>query len=1514
MKICSSRIIGGLIFCLLSVSCVKGQKQTAGAGYGGTEQTAVASSATFLPNTVELVQAAPTQFNSWDMPTVRTYTFRVRLIQRLDSAPLRNQPMFIWDSVKKKGQPASTDTNGYMQWNEEVPYNYLADSKYIQLNRQIKGATQINRGATQIQLCVNPWIDRGDDAANKRSEFLDCTPPHGAKIPLGYEVETKDPNRALMGSDAEGVMSVDAPVYIRDVTVESDSSSISKGFAEYNYVLRFKPQFITHGADKLWLPVPLRKGKFRVTTMLREVVREEATGKIISEVVLQPNSDQGLEKNFFDYEFQQRVSFRPKEVGQMCELQLGLRVEPVNGPPGLRPFDGIFQLGDCTAYSFGFRPRPLTTEVRETLEKAYALNKNLQLQQTGHYGQQLIFLDSWFGKTEESTSKTATYEHQNTRRSNEQFRLEPLQPRFKRVMPGETATKRTLLFSVSTCITNGGSTGATQKLMGLPFDVYRIIYDSNGQREKIVKLNDVFNNREPYRTQSATPCLSWLDTLEHQYYIKEHYFKHVYDVRFSGSPPPTLEEDDNEFKSRRTALINPWDWGFTFGQDVESFGGVYAYNDQESKVEENQASQLILFNFRYETISFRYEIDRFMNMKVKKNVLFRIEPLVTRYNSIVKGRGEKESLRDGFYLLKTALQKYYDDHGEVKQFLDTHQKVVLVQGGVIVTPTYFSVADLRLMRVRSNLLVELEPLDERKLCEYSFEQKNKEFLKMAGPEGEYAQKKIEACRVINLSVPMTFPDGGKDPHAFDSYLLPSTGPEGTGLRARTFVGPIIPLSNSFSSSMWATDMLDESDCLEREICDKIHKAESEWKNVKDLPPGPEDFVNLHRKHRYSQFQKYFESESNRPLKNVSVTQLMEEQVKLDRMTEEDMDFFSSFHYYAENSNLEYLQLDEKSLRNRFSDQTIARVNKALPHRNMIDGFLGGLNQFIIQDNNYFLRRDFFIATSNEELRDEVMREMRRTRSVHPKLYDSNDRGIRAANRSDLDQLLVNGKIEPELGLRMCAYWFHDFLPKRVGMTTAEFYKSKDALSAIYDQCKQYQYKRGQDGSVTGLSGIFAVDQRLKIQELKDYSFERGMSFNVHVNADKRITHSEDFKRSIQLNLRVPEIPSGIIPGSANFYDVLQKWFGFIGGNLGVNRGQTNASQFGMSSSAATNLVVQMAKFNVTISEYEPCITIGVRPEFLMGPANFFGATTNRLTVDQKINLSTRGILFCTGESVQTPAMLRENYYYISQNFVEGDMNDPGTLKTHPWLLTLRGSADFSKFMRVLVDTVDLKHATKEILRRDEADRVQENRRLEMTRAHHKSEPGGIIFQGPSDTENDARSFNPGIPVEQRNVGRQMQAFSDSLADGVPRDPEQRANRDRALVQADRWRKEIEERDKQALEGRLDIRTLGRSREVGPLNPSEVAKVMGSNNPNSAAWLEMVKRQEHKTRFSILDFSHIQIPTNPIRWYFEDPHLDISDEIWDHSIKKLSEIYLGTSSTAPGFIVITPESFETYKEH
>lgn len=356
--------------------------------------------------------------------------------------------------------------------------------------------------------------------------------------------------------------------------------------------------------------------------------------------------------------------------------------------------------------------------------------------------------------------------------------------KFSTVEAGETASQRTVIFRVSARVYDE-ATGTTAAA-NTPFEIVSAHADIGDPKDKskwkFFKITNAKSLTDPSRV-SRDGEIFWYDKMTHKYYQREKLVeRRVYVTRWNPEFESTnfdfVEEVKKFVNGQPVAAglqiqelrmyINPWDEKFgTFGTDASIASDSFIENiESREKIE----SRFFIGQFRYETLRFRYDIDKSMDLNVKKTVLVTLDPLVLRYSSILQGINSVDRIRDGFYILKAALQKDYLDPA-ARDFVLQHEqedilqgygpestwpeivvdaqngdnqllygdqpiggnhvipygdprrkrsisfvkKLVRVNSGRIITPVEFSIDDLRLMRIRSQFFVQLQVVNQVKL-------------------------------------------------------------------------------------------------------------------------------------------------------------------------------------------------------------------------------------------------------------------------------------------------------------------------------------------------------------------------------------------------------------------------------------------------------------------------------------------------------------------------------------------------------------------------------------------------------------------------------------------------------------------------------------------------------------------------------------------------------------------------------------------------------------------------------
>ncbi len=379
-------------------------------------------------------------------------------------------------------------------------------------------------------------------------------------------------------------------------------------------------------------------------------------------------------------------------------LQIVLKVEPIDIK--LKPFEAVYYLG--TFESIGHAAGPLFDLANFNKDDKGQLGFSFDNYLAGAYN-----YDTWVrGRPEEGINSDSI------ERGFRRFRFTHLDVLFSRVVPGDTSTDRTIQYTVKTCLqeTAMGVRPQAGRKFDITTDDRRIPIHYEG-----VKTDD-------------QGCLSWVGLISHKFYQRERLIEKTSVL--------TYKNENGQSQSQVLKYyINPWDEKFTFGRDARVLPEDYIkqINDGQKFA---PPTRILVTDFHYDAIGFRYVVDKYMNLTVKKTVLLNIKPKVLKYNSIIWGRSGFADIRDGIYLLKVAMQKDYldpaapgrrievDSQGNYtipynsqdtktrRVFITIKEVLVRVLGGAIVTPIEFDINDLRTLRLRSQMFIQLETIDE----------------------------------------------------------------------------------------------------------------------------------------------------------------------------------------------------------------------------------------------------------------------------------------------------------------------------------------------------------------------------------------------------------------------------------------------------------------------------------------------------------------------------------------------------------------------------------------------------------------------------------------------------------------------------------------------------------------------------------------------------------------------------------------------------------------------------------
>ena len=523
-------------------------------------------------------------------------------------------------------------------------------------------------------------------------------------------------------------------------------------------------------------------------------------------------------------------------------------------------------------------------------------------------------------------------------------------------------------------------------------------------------------------------------------------------------------------------------------------------------------------------------------------------------------------------------------------------------------------------------------------------------------------------------------------------------PEVSGLRKRTFIGPITFLLNSNGSHIRPTDTLDEVFCINNSCAakDVTEQELREW-------TYPEDKTFMYKRF-YNSVAHFFRRHvddliickdgglidnpsfcgSSLPTNEVTVNgQKYYEFEGLDSLEQREISARSLISNYVRLTGLDFISLEEEQL-------MTVRQNCEFPYydesclvpdtqvsQTTVEDFINKLDQKHKEPQN----RSWVTA---EELEADRHLVRMRTDGHIPrnaiKLGMPRDLHEHTTTKGELKAFVksVYGQggtvLSDAIASKLCAYMADGYVDRLKKAGVLYEYKIGELTQKLVTKCLGFQ---------NHLSGtrpnLMVIDKKLRVDKTKRFLFKGGKSMNVNVGSSTGIDQKEskEIKYGMgQLQLPISEIP---LIGS------------ILGGfNVGLSGGAASGKSSGLSMNAGTYLVMQNTTFDIELQSFEQCVIVKYNRLQLESDIYISMYLKNNMNPEEYFKASIFGLFICTGEVEEPrnpenpgqlqPRAVRERYYYFTQHFTEGDMLDSGDLYNHPWLLMLRGRRDFNIFM------------------------------------------------------------------------------------------------------------------------------------------------------------------------------------------------------------------------------------------
>ena len=547
----------------------------------------------------------------------------------------------------------TSDKEGCITWPEKYEFNYLGESKYVKIERTIEGRG-LHKGQQKIAFAINPW-SHGETLAPV------LNPDDGNEIPALVE-DPKAVEQSLKGFNKEGAK-VTRPLWVEDGRLFVTEQKMTKQGIELLVEMRPNVTLLLTKMNGELASRALTAGKFKANLQLIHVY-QHGTQEIRR--ILSGSED-------FKTEFQ-NGSLSVKSVltlgaiptrGQML---LALQLSPLEGPDELKPFEGLYLLGEYDQIK-------VTAFLK--LHTTASQTPNFKI---SDYANSTMTQPKFSGPNNDLDAETY---------QKPKIEVSQLEFRFIRVGEERTTT-REVIYSIRACLRNGLDQKNTRS------HTFKVTKFKQKESDQALTTEVKTDNNS---------CLNWDERIEFKYFDCQHYIPGFIQI----------QNEDLGMNEKMSILVNPW----------ESNGGAIArdvrYVDPTEKtlkdctIENRPRTQLLMDSYAYNALSYDYKVDALLGLELHKKFQFRIEPRVLTYSSLSNGRSESARLRDGIYLLRLVVVQNRDYSKDLNNYIDSQEILVNVINGQINTEVTFVTSELKALGNRNNILLQIFPVTDEKV-------------------------------------------------------------------------------------------------------------------------------------------------------------------------------------------------------------------------------------------------------------------------------------------------------------------------------------------------------------------------------------------------------------------------------------------------------------------------------------------------------------------------------------------------------------------------------------------------------------------------------------------------------------------------------------------------------------------------------------------------------------------------------------------------------------------------------
>ena len=569
----------------------------------------------------------------------------------------------------------STDGSGCLLWTEVYPYKYVVQPFWVRLHREIIKEEGSYAGQVTLSTAVNFWLRaeaaifpsvmdlrrryyQNDDIFKKHpiaEQGLQCLKDK-TNQPL-LQIWAPDVNIQFSQSpSSDKTKKYKTPrrlikgYYKKPCTDDTNSEECSA--RDLNMELTIPLDLRTRRLNGALRTMRVNGGHYNITARLVGEYPEgsEKYYQIHKETLSRENVSmsfrEGQGTQYLNPKFQLKIPY----FNTNANHKLVLEIQEKNGLP-FRKFQGVYTLKKLDMGS-------VKTFTRDSfLEKTYSLipdessddsvtvieNMDIEYIYT-HAKKEAQKMKKKYPETDEKILIQRVLRERNFKQAHMSVSIETV--RFANTKnnedckSNESIVKRRVEYVGRACLDD-----IFTEIKDTNFKIFREDLTSNTGLVELFRVEEKDGYKEPLSTNQVS-CITWRDTIDHKNFDRQIYFpRKMY----------FFSEKQQDLYGEALIAVSPWHNQFQFFQDITQLH-IEGIRTKPKGVEH---PRLVIPQFRSVNFFPSSIIDSFLNLRIKYNVRFLFQPIITRPDSLAWGKlpRSRELIRDGYYLARVLIAR-----------------------------------------------------------------------------------------------------------------------------------------------------------------------------------------------------------------------------------------------------------------------------------------------------------------------------------------------------------------------------------------------------------------------------------------------------------------------------------------------------------------------------------------------------------------------------------------------------------------------------------------------------------------------------------------------------------------------------------------------------------------------------------------------------------------------------------------------------------------------------------------